>query len=180
MAHIPLEAKERKLAIEERLKKQRSKEPELKYCIRPGINDLAVLLKYRSSNKYLPNPYTQISMQQFDKKGDLPKIRTLARKISGESDVEMMVRERFEKAQELIEKEDIANDDFEPGDSKGSGDFQIDKRKRGFMSPPEINERKKSKTTNKDVQIATKNFSYPLLFIIFLRTRYVYVKGAIS
>ena len=50
------------------------RDPDLKYSVRPGKNDLAILLKYKENNGAKNNPYTQNHMDEFDKDEILDEI----------------------------------------------------------------------------------------------------------
>ena len=126
--HIPYMAKERKSAIEKRLKDQKTyRDPDLKYSVPPGKTNLAILLKYKENQGTRNNPYTEIPIEEFDKDDELPPIQTIALKPYNDSSVVNKTRERFLKARGNPE---IIIDEGEPEDD-GGGAWQKDKKKRG-------------------------------------------------
>merc|ERR1712081_55939 len=98
--HIPYKAKDRKTAIEKILKEQKnSRDPDLKYSLWPGKDDLAILLKYKENHGTRGNPYTEIAIEEFDKDDKLPPIQTIALKRYNDNAVVNKTRERFLKTQ---------------------------------------------------------------------------------
>ena len=147
--HIPLGAKKRKDAIERQLKAQRERDKDLKYCVRPGKEDLLVLLKYKTTNTSIPNPYSEIKIDQF---GKLPQFETIGSKINNDNESESRTRERFEKAQAELNQENI-NDP----DPNNTNPWQTDNSKKGGYKSPLTNDDKRNKVSTMQMSEAITN-----------------------
>ena len=99
MSHIPIAAKNRRKAIEERLNKQRKSDKNLKFQIRPGESDLKILIKYKIDNLLIHNPYKEVKIEDFDPHMELPPIETVALKIHQDNAIQAQFRARYEEAE---------------------------------------------------------------------------------
>ena len=157
ISHIPLQAKKRKAEIENRLKEQkRTTDPDLKFSIRPGRKDLMILLKYKESDHTKMNPYSTISMEDFDKHGTLPPIETLALKRHNDNEVERKIREKFLKSK--VNDINVSHDNTE-GDEASNESWNKVTRKRGGRSPLMSEMNKKVKETNETSEAIQKFLS---------------------
>ena len=126
----------------------------MKYCVRPGKEDLLVLLKYKSTNTSIPNPYSEIKVEQF---GRLLQFETIGSKINNDNESEARTRERFEKAQAELNKEEVADPEVVDPDPNNTNPWQIDNtRKRGYKSPL-TNDEKRNKVSTKQISEAITN-----------------------
>ena len=142
-SHIPAAARNRRIAIEEKLKVQKQSDPDLKYNIRPGYNDLVVMIKHKTS-LIVANPYRPLNLDEFYPDNVLPPIETVAMKIHNNTVFETNMREKLMRAQERAKADDAEEDTGEGGSWNKS-------KKRGFMSPLN-NADKKSKIDDSKVK----------------------------
>ena len=129
---------------------QRKTDKDLKYSLRPGVDDIQIMIKYKIENKFVRNPFKEVDINEFDKNMELPPIQTLALKIHTDTVVEARFREKLNLAEQRRESENVENNSNEE-------EFQTERgRKRGFMSP--LSNQNKNKMSEGEVSNLLNKF----------------------
>ena len=131
----------RRKAIKAKLKDQRKVDDDLRYQLRPGSDDIKIMVKYCIDDIMVRNPFKEVSMSEFDPFMELPPIQTEALKIHGDNVIQARFRERHEEAErrrrsEVERLEANGEGENEPLIQPPGTKWELEKsRKRGYRSP---------------------------------------------